>query len=150
MRIGVIHGPNLNLLGRRDAAQYGDASLETIDQRLLERAGSLGVELATYQSNHEGALIDWIQGEMDSVHGWLVNPGALGHTSIALRDALEASGRPLVEVHLSNIFSREQFRAHTYLSDIAIGIVTGFRADSYLLGLQALVGRLAADAAASE
>lgn len=145
MRIGVLHGPNLNLLGRRDPARYGELTLDAIDRLLRERAEVRGVDLAGVQSNHEGVLIDWIHEQMENVDGWLVNPAALGHTSYALRDALEASGRPFVEVHLSNVHAREPFRGRSVLAEIALGVVSGFRADSYLIALDALLAHLTAD-----
>lgn len=145
MRIGVLHGPNLNLLGRRDPALYGELTLDAIDHLLRERADERGVGLVAVQSNHEGVLIDWIHDQMDSVDGWLINPAALGHTSYALRDALEASGRPFVEVHLSNVHARERFRGRSVLARIALGVVAGFRADSYLVALDALLAHLDAD-----
>ena len=145
MRIGVLHGPNLNLLGRRDPARYGELTLDAIDRLLRERAEDRGVDLGRVQSNHEGVLIDWIHEQMESVDGWLVNPAALGHTSYALRDALEASGRPFVEVHLSNVHAREPFRGRSVLAEIALGVVSGFRADSYLVALDALLAHLRAD-----
>lgn len=142
MRIGVLHGPNLNLLGRRDPALYGPHTLEEIGRLLDQRAADGGNELIHEQSNHEGVLIDWIHEHMDEVAGWLVNPGALGHTSYALRDALEASSKPFVEVHLSDVSAREPFRKHSVLADIAIEVVAGLRADSYLVGLDRLVAHL--------
>lgn len=145
MRIGVLHGPNLNLLGRRDPAHYGELTLGTIDRRLRERAEREGVGLVIVQSNHEGVLIDWIHDQMEGVDGWLVNPAALGHTSYALRDALEGSGRPFVEVHLSNVYAREPFRARSVLAPVALGVVSGFRADSYLVALEALLTHLSTD-----
>ena len=136
MRIGVLHGPNLNLLGRRDPAQYGELTLDAIDRLLRERAEDRGVDLVVVQSNHEGVLIDWIHEQMERVDGWLVNPAALGHTSYALRDALEASGRP---------HAREPFRGRSVLAQIALGVVSGFRADSYLVALDALLAHLTTD-----
>jgi 3-dehydroquinate dehydratase II len=145
VRIGVVHGPNLNLLGTRDADTYGSTPLDGIEALLRERAAERNVEITSVQSNHEGALIDWIQERSDDVRGWLVNAGALTHTSVGLRDALAASGRPFVEVHLSNIFSREDFRRESLLADLAVGVIAGFRANSYLLGLDALIDHLHAE-----
>ena len=142
----MLHGPNLNLLGRRDPSHYGRLTLAEIDSLLRERAADRGVDLAVIQSNHEGALIDWIHEQMDGVDGWLVNPAALGHTSYALRDALEASGRPFVEVHLSHVQAREPFRGRSVLAQIALGSVSGFHEQSYLLALEALMAHLAKDA----
>lgn len=140
--VGVLHGPNLNLLGRRETEHYGDLTLEEIDDRLRRRAGELDAEVVTFQSNAEGELVDWIQARADEVDGWLVNAGGLTHTSVALRDALVASDRPFVEVHLSHVFAREDFRRRSVLSDAAVGLVTGFRARSYLLALEGLLFRL--------
>ena len=146
LRIGVLHGPNLNLLGRRDPALYGALTLDAIDRRLHERAEDRGAEVVTFQSNHEGALIDWIHAEMDGVDGWLVNPGALGHTSYALRDALEAAGKPFIEVHLSNVHAREPWRARSVLADIAYDVVSGLHAEGYLLALDGLLAHLSSEA----
>lgn len=147
IRILVLHGPNLNLLGRREPEIYGRTTLEEIDARLAAQAAAFtraAVELACFQSNHEGALIDRIQEAADWAHGILVNPAALTHTSIALRDALAALGRPVVEVHLSNVYRREPFRHRSLISGIALGLVAGFGADSYRLGLDALLGAILA------
>lgn len=145
MRIGVLHGPNLNLLGSREPKLYGAMTLEEIDDALRHRAGQLEIELEFRQSNHEGELVDWIQQRAEDVAGWLVNAAGLTHTSVALRDALSASARPFVEVHLSNIFAREAFRRESLLSELAVGLVTGFRERSYLLALDGLVGHIRAD-----
>jgi 3-dehydroquinate dehydratase-2 len=145
MRIGVIHGPNLNLLGRREPHLYGSETLEEINARLRTRCSALDVALESFQSNHEGELVDHVQARAVETDGWLVNAGGLTHTSVALRDALVASGRPFVEVHLTNIFAREPFRRHSLLSDAALGVVTGFGARSYLFGLDGLVDALRQD-----
>ncbi|MYA35022.1 MAG: type II 3-dehydroquinate dehydratase [Gemmatimonadales bacterium] len=142
MRIGVLNGPNLNLLGRREPHHYGTQTLAEIESLLRERAGADDVSLVFFQSNDEGEIVDWVQANTGSVHAWLVNAAALTHTSVALRDALAGSGRPFVEVHLSNVFARESFRHTSLLSDLAIGVIAGFRASSYLFGLDALVGHL--------
>jgi 3-dehydroquinate dehydratase-2 len=142
LRVLVVHGPNLNLLGVREPEVYGRTTLAEIDARLADQAKAAGVELRTFQSNHEGELIDRIQEARGWASGILVNPGGLTHTSVALRDALLASSLPVVEVHLSNIFAREPFRRHSYVSDLAVGVVTGFGPESYRLGLEALLGRL--------
>lgn len=142
LTVGVLHGPNLNLLGRRETDHYGELTLEEIEERLRARARDLDAELVTFQSNGEGELVDWIQARTDDVDGWLVNAGGLTHTSVALRDALVASGRPFVEVHLSHVFAREDFRRRSLLADAAVGLVSGFRARSYLLGLEGLLTRL--------
>lgn len=139
MTIGVVHGPNLNLLGRREPEVYGRTTLAAIDDRLVAVGSELGVSVEAFQSNGEGALVDWIQGAGDRVAGFLVNAGAYTHTSVALRDALVGVGRPFVEVHLSNVYSREPFRWRSFLSDRAVGIVVGFGAESYVLGLHGLV-----------
>jgi 3-dehydroquinate dehydratase II len=142
LRILVVHGPNLNLLGTREPEVYGRTSLAEIDARLAEQAKAAGAELRALQSNHEGELIDRIQEARGWANGILINPGGLTHTSVALRDALLATTLPIVEVHLSNVFAREPFRQHSYVSDIAVGLVTGFGPESYRLGLEALLGRL--------
>jgi 3-dehydroquinate dehydratase-2 len=142
VRIGVLHGPNLNLLGQRDPGRYGRRTLAEIDAALRTRAAELGAEVEPFQSNHEGVLVDQVQARSDELDGWLVNAAALTHTSVALRDALEACGRPFVEVHLSNIHAREEFRRTSLLADLAVGVVVGFRDGSYLFGLEGLVRHL--------
>lgn len=142
LSVGVVHGPNLNLLGRREPERYGELTLEEIDDRLDRRARELGAEVECFQSNAEGELVGWIQDRTGAVDGWLVNAGGLTHTSVSLRDALVASDRPFVEVHLSHVFAREPFRRRSLLADAAVGLVTGFRARSYLLGLEGLVSHL--------
>lgn len=142
MLIGVLNGPNLNLLGVREPSHYGSATLTQIDRSLESLAEELSVELLVFQSNHEGELVDWLQAHAGRVDGWLVNGGGYSHTSVALRDALIDSGRPLVEVHLSNVFAREEFRRVSLLSDIAVGVISGFREDSYFFGLRGLVAHL--------
>ncbi|MBI4348415.1 MAG: type II 3-dehydroquinate dehydratase [Elusimicrobia bacterium] len=142
IRIGVIHGPNLRLLGTREPEVYGKDTLEDVNRRLGEAASELGVEIETFQSNHEGEILDFIEKAAPRVSGFLINPGALTHTSIALLDALLGVSRPFVEVHLSNTARRERFRHHSYLAGAAAGVVHGFGAHSYLLGLQGLVARL--------
>ena len=142
-RVLVLNGPNLNLLGEREPAVYGSASLAGIDDSLRALAVELGIELDFFQSNHEGALVDAVQAARKSADAILINPGAFTHTSVALRDAFLAVGLPFVEVHLSNVFAREPFRRHSYLSDLARGVISGFGADSYRLGLRALDSILA-------
>ena len=142
MRILVLHGPNLNLLGTREPAVYGRQTLADVQRALDSLAGELGATLSHLQSNHEGALIDRIQAAYGQEDGVLINPGGLTHTSVALRDALVGVGLPFVEVHLSNVHAREPFRHRSLLSDVARGVILGFGADSYLLGLRALVGVL--------
>jgi len=139
MRICVVHGPNLNLLGTREPELYGTDTLAAIDEQLRTRGAELGAQVQSFQSNHEGDLVDRIQELSNSVDGWLVNAAGLTHSSVALRDALVASRKPFVEVHLTNIFSREPFRHRSLLSDVALGVVSGFGAQSYLFGLDGLL-----------
>lgn len=139
MRIGVVHGPNLRLLGRREPDVYGTVTLDGVNASLEDLADDLGVELEVFQSNHEGEILDHLEDAADRVDGFVVNAGALTHTSVALRDGLAGVALPFVEVHLSNTAGREPFRHHSYLSPIAAGVVYGFGADSYLLGLRGLV-----------
>jgi 3-dehydroquinate dehydratase-2 len=135
----VLHGPNLNLLGRREPQFYGKLTLAEIDRLLQEEAKKLAVSVSCLQSNHEGALVDAIHKAVETHHGIVINAGAYTHTSIAIRDALSAVKLPTVEVHLSNIYQREEFRHHSYIAPIAVGQISGFGADSYRFGLQALV-----------
>ena len=139
----VIQGPNLNLLGTREPDVYGKTTLEDIHKRLGELAKAHSVDLDTYQSNHEGELIDRIQkAKLDGVDFIIINPGAFTHTSVALRDVLAGVAIPFTEVHLSNIHQREEFRKHSYLSDIATGVICGLGAIGYELALQAVIARL--------
>jgi 3-dehydroquinate dehydratase-2 len=142
VKIGVVHGPNLNLLGKREPEVYGWQTLTEIDQQLAMAAQGLGVTLETYQSNVEGELIDFIQKAADEVDGFVVNAGAYTHTSVALRDALVGVGRPFVEVHLSNLHARESFRRRSLLAPKAVGAIMGFGVESYILGLNGLVSHL--------
>jgi 3-dehydroquinate dehydratase-2 len=142
-RIGVLHGPNLNSLGTREPAIYGSTTLAEINDLISEAAGARGVDVATFQSNQEGDLVDWIQAQAPAVSGWVVNAAGFTHSSVALRDALVASAKPFVEVHISNVYSREEFRHRSVLADAAVGVVTGFGAQSYLLGLSGLLSHLA-------
>lgn len=143
MHIAVLNGPNLNLLGQREPEVYGRATLAEIEARTRERARALGVELSWTQTNHEGELVDAIQDLKDRADGAVINAAAFTHTSIAVRDALLAVRVPFVEVHVSNIFAREPERRRSVLADAAVGVVTGFGAESYRLGLEGLVGYLA-------
>ncbi len=136
----VLHGPNLNLLGMREPDIYGTLSLAEINSALKEMASEHNVELRIVQSNNEGALIDEIHASRDWAAGIIINAGAYTHTSYALRDAISAVGLPTVEVHLSNIYAREEFRHHSVLAAVCKGQISGFGQDSYLLGLQALLG----------
>ena len=139
----VIQGPNLNLLGTREPDVYGKTTLEDIHQKLGELAKAQSVHLDTFQSNHEGELIDRIQkAKQDGVDFIIINPGAFTHTSVALRDVLAGVAIPFTEVHLSNIHQREEFRKHSYLSDIATGVICGLGAIGYDLALQAAIARL--------
>lgn len=142
MLVAVLNGPNLNLLGRREPEIYGTATLADIERAVRTEAGRLSLTIEWLQTNHEGVLIDAVQGLEGRVQGALVNAAALTHTSLALRDAFRAVRVPFVEVHLSNIFAREAERRHSLLADLAIGIVAGFGMQSYILGLQALAQRL--------
>ncbi|NJL98279.1 MAG: type II 3-dehydroquinate dehydratase [Synechococcaceae cyanobacterium RM1_1_27] len=141
-KILVLHGPNLNLLGIREPDIYGSSTLEQINDSLNQLAKELGVKLQILQSNHEGILIDAIHQALGQQEGILMNPGGLTHTSVAIRDAISGVGLPLVEVHLSNIHKRDSFRQHSYLAPVAVGQISGFGAESYRLGLRALVSHL--------
>lgn len=140
MKILVINGPNLNLLGKREPQIYGAETLEDINRRIAALAVELGVEVAFFQSNHEGELVQKIQDAMGAYQAIVINPGAYTHTSVALRDAISSTGIPTIETHLSNIYKREEFRHHSYISGVAAGQIAGFGADSYLLALRAAVG----------
>lgn len=137
-RIAVLNGPNLNLLGEREPEIYGHTSLAEIERATKERARALGVDCTWIQTNHEGELVEAIQGLKGKADGAVINAAAFTHTSLAVRDALLAVRVPFVEVHLSNIFAREPERRRSLLADLAVGVVTGFGADSYRLGFEAL------------
>jgi 3-dehydroquinate dehydratase-2 len=144
MRIAVLNGPNLNLLGQREPELYGRTTLAEIEAMVRDAARARSVEIDWLQSNHEGALVDAVQALRGRADGFLINAAALTHSSLALRDAVLAVKIPFVEVHLSNIFAREPARRHSVLADLAVGLITGFGAQGYLLALDALVGRLRA------
>lgn len=139
----VLHGPNLNLLGVREPDIYGRETLADINNQLAQRAQAAGHELAWYQSNAEHELIGRIHQARDEQVGYiLINPGAFTHTSVALRDALTAVGIPFIELHMSNVHAREPFRRHSYLSDVAVGVICGFGSASYRLALEATLAKL--------
>ena len=142
LKILLLHGPNLNLLGTREPAVYGTITLSQIDDRLRNKAKQAGVDLVSFQSNGEGTLIDRIHAaKLEGVGFIVINPGAYTHTSIALRDALAAVAIPFIEVHISNVHAREEFRKHSYLSDLAVGVITGLGADGYEFALEAAIRR---------
>jgi len=142
MKILVLHGPNLNLLGSRENDVYGSVTLAAINRELEDLAKAEGVKLAIHQSNAEGDLVDWIQKAAGAFDVLLINPGAFTHTSIALRDAIAGVGIPAIEVHVSNIYRREAFRQHSYIAGVAVGQISGFGSDSYVLGLRAAVAHV--------
>lgn len=142
LNILVLHGPNLNLLGLREPKIYGATTLEQVDTQLTELGKTMRITVDSLQSNHEGALVDAIHGARAKYQGMVINAGAYTHTSVAIRDAIAAVQIPTVEVHLSNIYKREEFRHHSYLAPVVLGQISGFGANSYCLGLQALVAHL--------
>jgi 3-dehydroquinate dehydratase-2 len=142
LSILVLHGPNLNLLGRREPGIYGSVTLDEINQLLEQEGQTLNAKTVAVQSNHEGVLVDAVHDALGHHQGILINAGAYTHTSVALRDALAGVALPTVEVHLSNIYRREDFRHHSYIAPVAIGQISGFGAQSYRLGLHALVYHL--------
>lgn len=139
MKILVIHGPNLNLLGTREPAKYGVDTLDSINASLQELANQLQVQIEFFQSNIEGEIVDKIQQASKDCNGLVINPAAYTHTSIAIRDAIAAVAFPSVEVHLSNIHSREEFRHKSFIAPVCVGQISGFKADSYSLALRAIV-----------
>jgi len=142
MNILLINGPNLNLLGIREPEVYGNQTLDQIEKELIKVAKENRFNLECFQSNHEGRIVDRIQSSIGSVNGILINAGALTHTSVALRDALVGSNIPFIELHISNIFNREGFRKESFLTDKAIGIISGFGVNSYFLSLEAIINYL--------
>ena len=142
MNILLINGPNLNLLGTREPEIYGRKSLSDIENELIKIANERKVNLECFQSNHEGDIVDKIQQSINQIQGIMINAGALTHTSIAIRDALSGSNIPFVELHISNIFAREDFRKESFLTDKAVGIISGFGIKSYYLALEGILGYL--------
>jgi len=140
--VWVLNGPNLNLLGEREPDTYGSETLADIEKRCAQAAKKAGMKLEFRQTNHEGELVAWIQEARDGVAGLAINAGAYTHTSVAVHDALRLLAIPIVEVHLSNIFAREEFRHHSFVSPVATGVICGFGGDSYLLALQALATKI--------
>lgn len=139
MKILILHGPNLNLIGTREPEIYGTKTLEEINERLIDFGKNLGAEVTCQQSNHEGDLIDALHDARIWADGVVFNPGGFTHTSVALRDAVAAIAIPVVEVHMSNVYQREEFRHHSFLSAVCMGKVVGFGWHSYMLGLRALI-----------
>lgn len=142
MKILIIHGPNLNMLGKREPEIYGAMTLEELNSLLTKDARAMHSQVEFFQSNSEGEIVSAIQDAMDKFDGIVINPGAYTHTSVAIRDALLSSGLPVAEVHISNVFKREEFRHKSFVSGVSVGVVSGFGADSYHLGLRGLVNYL--------
>ena len=141
-KVLVIHGPNLNLLGKREPEIYGHQSLDEINEQLIERGPKLGIEVVTFQSNHEGVIVEEIQAAIGEFHGIIINPAAYTHTSVAIRDALVMVDVPIVEIHLSNINKRESFRHVSMIADIVMARIAGFGSQGYLLALEGLAGMI--------
>jgi 3-dehydroquinate dehydratase-2 len=142
MKILIIHGPNLNMLGKREPEIYGATTLEELNGSLEKLASDLGAEVSFFQSNSEGEIVSTIQDAMSEYDGIIINPGAYTHTSVAIRDAILSSGLPAVETHISNVYKREDFRQKSYISGVALGVISGFGINSYYLGLKGLVEHL--------
>ncbi len=142
MKILIIHGPNLNMLGKREPDIYGATTLEEINSSLEKLASDLGADVTFFQSNSEGDIVSTIQDAMSEYEGIIINPGAYTHTSVAIRDAILSSGLPVVETHISNVYKREDFRQKSYVSGVALGVISGFGINSYFLGLKGLVEHL--------
>ncbi|HKL48411.1 MAG TPA: type II 3-dehydroquinate dehydratase [Desulfuromonadales bacterium] len=143
MKVLILHGPNLNLLGTREPEVYGHRTIDDVNRDVAALAEELGLQVEFYQSNSEGDLIDRIHlAGREKMAGILINPGGLTHTSVSLRDALAATSLPAVEVHLSNVHAREEFRRHSYIAPVVLGQISGFGAESYLLGLRGLLVRI--------
>ncbi len=142
IKILVIHGPNLDLLGRREPGVYGRTTLTQINSQLQELASKMDVELRIMQSNYEGEMVSFIGDNADWADGIVINPAAYTHTSVAIRDAIAAVELPAVEVHLSNVFSREEFRHFSYIAPVATGVICGFGAESYILAIKAIIGEI--------
>jgi 3-dehydroquinate dehydratase-2 len=141
--IFILNGPNLNMLGVREPSIYGGKALKEIGEDCVAAGRKLGLEVDFRQTNHEGVLVDWIQEAATGAAGIVMNPGAYTHTSVAIHDAIRAAGKPVIEIHLSNIFARESFRHHSYVSPVAAGVICGFGPKGYLLALDALNDLLA-------
>ncbi|MDP9132216.1 MAG: type II 3-dehydroquinate dehydratase, partial [Nitrospirota bacterium] len=145
LRLLVLHGPNLNLLGTREPSVYGQVSLTDIDKSITRHAGTLGIAVQTKQTNLEGELVTWIQNARGHFDGIVINPAGYTHTSIAIRDAIAAVALPTVEVHLSNIYQREEFRHHSFIAGVALGHISGFGPTGYLLAMEGLIAHLDVD-----
>ena len=142
MKILVINGPNLNNLGRRDPGHYGSTTLSEIEKAVAEKAGDLNAEVAFFQSNHEGDIVDFIQKSTDGSDGVIINAGALTHYGLSMRDALTDAGLPIIEVHISNIHARDEYRRHSVVADMAVGQIAGFGWRGYLYALDFLIARI--------